>query len=135
MRYISRKQLVWTSTVLLIVTMVGISSAYMYGLGQNNNSNQKAKDEEVTAEKATVRESKKRLRAKDGFEFVQEGKNKVSVRRFSTGVKASGAISCFCEKDAGGSSGAFCDARVSPDGKTTTCAEYGCTGCGINLGK
>jgi len=131
MRYISRKHLVLSAVVLLAVMAV-LFTGYARGLGgQNQNSNKK---EEVTAEKATVRDGKK-LKVRDGFEFVQEGKNKVSVRKFSTGLKATGGVSCFCEADAGGSTGAFCDARVSPDGKTTSCAEYGCTGCGITFGK
>ena len=134
MRYISRKQLVLTSTVLLIVTMVAISSAFMYGLGgQNKNSNRKAKGEEFAAENATVRESKKKLRAKEGYEFVQEGPNKVSVRLHATSVKGNGSISCFCaEKD---NKVGFCSAETSQDGKTTTCGEYGCTGCGVSFGK
>ena len=129
MRYISRKHLV-LSAVALLAVMAVLFTGYARGLGaQNQNSNKK---EEVTAEKATVRDGKK-LRVRDGFEFVQEGKNKVSVRRFSTGLKAKGGVSCFCEADAGGSSGAFCEARTSADGKTTDCAEYGCTGCGIKF--
>ena len=134
MRYISRKHLL-LSAVALLAVMAVLFTGYARGLGgQNQNSNKKAKDEEVTAEKATVRDGKK-LKVRAGFEFVQEGKNKVSVRRFSTGLKATGGVSCFCEADAGGSAGAFCDARVSPDGKTTSCAEYGCTGCGIKFNK
>jgi len=127
--------LFWILSGLMVLLVLPGAYIHAHFAAQNQNSNQKAKEEEDSAEKATVRESNGRLRVKDGFQFVQEGKNKVSVRRFSTGVKATGAISCFCEKDAGGSSGAFCDARTSADGKTTTCAEYGCSGCGIKISK
>ena len=107
MRYISRKHLVLSAVVLLAVMAV-LFTGYARGLGgQNQNSNKKAKDEEVTAEKATVRDGKK-LRVRDGFEFVQEEKNKVSVRRFSTGLKAKGSVSCFCDK--GGATTGICPA-------------------------
>ena len=128
MRYISNKRLL-LSSMLLMVVMAAVSSAYIGRLGGQN------KNGEDTAENATVRESNKKLRAREGFRFVQDGKNKVSVRRYSTGVKVKGDISCFCEADKGGSSGAFCDARTSSDGKSTTCAEYGCTGCGMRFSK
>ncbi len=100
------------------------SRAYIYGL-----SGQKGGDDEITVDKATVRESSRKLRARDGFEFVQEGKNRVSVRRYGATTKAKGTITCSCRDN----TAAICDAVTSPDGKTTSCSEYGCTACAMHF--
>lgn len=126
MRYIFSKRVVLSSLLLLASLGLLTSRAYIYGL-----NGQKGGGDEITVDKATVRESNRKLRARDGFEFVQEGKNRVSVRRFGATTKAKGTITCSCnERD---NTTGICEAVTSQDGRTTSCSEYGCSSCAMHF--
>lgn len=91
------------------------------------------KGKELKIEEVTVREGSKAAAAKEGFEFVSAGKNRVTVRRVSVNTaepppSVKGSYICACQDIRGGN---CVMERTSP--RRVVCKPSGCTNCQITV--